>query len=319
MLVQDTTGAALMGAKPLPHWELYKCNLAPMPPIPLMLLVSEPHPHEAEQLLRAVLGDIGVHFCEPAQTIIVPHLFSISAVFGQMTALLQDLEQMAPTHKAYLALLAQMFVTQTVLMEQYSQLQGHIHGSELLTQSEATAVIFSQSTGGDVSNEETMSFDDKPPMMPPVVPRPSSSRQTLQGAVLHQLLTQQPSPTPLPPWAPQTPQASKTPSPTGWTSVLEWLFEEVPSQWGQTTVPMPHTQTHSTESHESRGSTGSKQKVHPSDDVNIEPPEKQQHHSCSNDTVFIMMDSPATASSAPIAEESPTPSLEKVTPSSSQG
>ncbi len=57
-------------------------------PIPPMLLVSEPHPHKAEQLLRAVLGDIGVHFYEPVQTIIVPHPFSLSAVFGQMTALL---------------------------------------------------------------------------------------------------------------------------------------------------------------------------------------------------------------------------------------
>ena len=135
VLVQDTTGAVPMGAKPLPCWELYKHNIAPMPPIPLMLLVSEPHPHEVEQLLRAVLGNIGVCFCEPVQTIIVPHPFSISAVFGQMTALLQDSEQMAPMHKMYLALLAQMFMTWTVLMEQYSQLQGHIHSSELLTQS----------------------------------------------------------------------------------------------------------------------------------------------------------------------------------------
>ncbi len=82
---------------------------------------------------------------------------------------------------------------------------------------------------------------------------------------------------------------------------------------------MPHTQTHSTESHESRGSTGSKQKVYPSGDASVEPPEKQQHHSCSDDTVFIMMDSPATASSDSMTEESPTPSLEKVTLSSSQG
>ncbi len=87
-----------------------------------MLLVSEPHPYEAEQLLRAVLGDIGVCFCESVQTIIVPHPFSISAVFSQMTALLQDSEQMTPMHEMYLALLAQMFVMRTVLMEQYSQL-----------------------------------------------------------------------------------------------------------------------------------------------------------------------------------------------------
>ncbi len=92
VLVQDSTGATPMGVKPLPQWELYEHDITPMPPIPLMPLVSEPHPHKAEQLLRAVLGDIGVHFCEPAQTIIVPHPFSISAVFGQMTALLQDLE-----------------------------------------------------------------------------------------------------------------------------------------------------------------------------------------------------------------------------------
>ena len=164
-----------------------------------------------------------------------------------------------------------------------------------------------------------MSCDDKPPVMPPVVPRPSSSGQTLQGAVLYQLLTQQPSPSPLLPWAPQTPQTSKIPTPTGWTSMLEWLYEEVHSQWGRTAVPLSCTHTHSTESHESRGSTESKRKVHPSGDVSIKPPKKQQHCSCSDDTVFIMMDSPAEASSAPMAEESPTPSLEKVTPSLSQG
>ncbi len=96
VLVQDSTGAAPIGAKPLPCWELYECNLAPMPPIPLMLLVNEPHPHEAEQLLRAVLRDIGVCFCKSVQTIVVPHPFSISTVFGQMMAQLQDLEQMAP-------------------------------------------------------------------------------------------------------------------------------------------------------------------------------------------------------------------------------
>ncbi len=82
---------------------------------------------------------------------------------------------------------------------------------------------------------------------------------------------------------------------------------------------MPHTQTHSTESHESRGSTGSKRKVHPSGDASVKPPEKQQHHSYSDDTVFIMMDSPAAASSDPMAEESLTLSLEKVTLSSSWG
>ncbi len=92
VLVRDSTGAALMEVKPLPHWELYKCNLTPMPPIPPMLLVSEPQPHKAEQLLRAVLGDTGVCFCKPAQTIVVPHLFSLSAMFSQMTALLQDSE-----------------------------------------------------------------------------------------------------------------------------------------------------------------------------------------------------------------------------------
>ena len=198
MLVQDSTGATLMGVKPLPHWELYKCNLTPMPHIPPMLLVSEPHPNKAEQLLRAVLGDIGVHFCEPAQTIIVPHPFSLSTVFSQMTALLKDSEQMAPMCEVYLALLAQMFVTQMVSIEQYLLLRAHIHGFKLLTQSEAAAAIFSQSTGGNVSDEEAMSCDDKTPVMPPAVPRLSSSRQILWGVALHQLLTQQPSPTPLP-------------------------------------------------------------------------------------------------------------------------
>ncbi len=90
-------------------------------------------------------------------------------------------------------------------------------------------MIFLQSTGIDVSDEETMSCDDKPPVMPPVVPRPSSSRQTLQGTALHQLLTQQPSPTLLPPQAPQTPQTSKAPTPMGQTSMLEQLYEEVHS------------------------------------------------------------------------------------------
>ena len=105
---------------------------------------------------------------------------------------------MAPMCEVYLMLLAQMFVTRAVLMEQYSQLQAHIHGSKLLTQFKAAAVIFLQSTGGDVSDEEAMSCDDETPLMPPAVLRPSSSRQTLQGAALHQLLTQQPSPTLLP-------------------------------------------------------------------------------------------------------------------------
>ncbi len=53
--------------------------------------------------------------------------------------------------------------------------------------------------------------------------------------------------------------------------------------------------------------------------VSMEPPEKQQHHSCSDDMVFIMMDSPAEASSAPMAKESPTLSLVKVALSSSWG
>ncbi len=51
VLVQDTTGAALMGAKPLPHCELFEHDPAPMPTVPPMLMVGEPHPHEAEQLL----------------------------------------------------------------------------------------------------------------------------------------------------------------------------------------------------------------------------------------------------------------------------
>ncbi len=101
--------------------------------------------------------------------------------------------------------------------------------------------------------------------------------------------------------------------------MLEWLYEEVHSRQGQTAVPMPYTQTHSTESHKSRGSTGSKLKVHPSGDVSVEPPKRQQHHSCSDDMVFVMMDSPTEASSAHVAEESPTLSPEKVIQSSSQG
>ncbi len=90
-------------------------------------------------------------------------------------------------------------------------------------------MIFSQSTGRDISNEETMSCDDKTPAMPPVALRPSSSRQTLHGTVLCQVLTQQPSLTLLPLQTPQILQTSKTPTRMGWTSVLEWLFEEVPS------------------------------------------------------------------------------------------
>ena len=64
---------------------------------------------------------------------------------------------------------------------------------------------------------------------------------------------------------------------------------------------------------------GSKQNVHPSGDASVEPPEKQQHCSCSDNMVFIMMDSPTTASCDPVAEDSPTSSLEKVALSSSQG
>ncbi len=146
VLVWDTTGATLMGVKPLPYCELYEHDLALMPPMPLMLMVGEPHPHKAEQLLCAVLRDIGVHFCKLAQTIIIPHPFSLSAMFSQMTALLQDSEWIVPMQDMYLALHAQMFVMHTVSMEQYSQLRTHIHGSELPTQSEATAPIFSQLT-----------------------------------------------------------------------------------------------------------------------------------------------------------------------------
>ncbi len=62
------------------------------------------------------------------------------------------------------------------------------------------AAIFSQSTGVDVSDEETMSCDNEPP----AALRLSSSGQT-----------QQPSPTPLLLWAPQTPQTSKAPTPNG--------------------------------------------------------------------------------------------------------
>ena len=235
-------------------------------------------------------------------------------MYGQMTALLQDSEQMVPTQDVYLVLLTQMFMTWTVLMEQYSQLQTHIHGSELLTQSEAAAAIFLHSTTGEASDKEAMSCDDEVSVMPPAVLKPSGSGQTLQGATLHQVLARQPPPSLLP--LQKTP---KTPASSGQTLVLEKLFREVPSWWSWTTVPMPCTQTHSTESHKSRGSTGSKQKVHSSGGANVEPPEKQQHHSCSDDTVFIMMDSVAAAAPEPVAEEPPTLSLEKVAVSSSQG
>ncbi len=57
----------------------------------------------------------------------------------------------------------------------------------------------------------------------------------------------------------------------------------------------------------------------PSGDAGVESPEKQQHHSCSNETVFIMMDSTTAATSEPVAEESPTQSPEKVALSSSWG
>ena len=82
---------------------------------------------------------------------------------------------MAPMQDVYLVLLAQMFMTWTVLMEQYSQLWTHIHGSELPTQSKAAAVIFSQSTAGDISNEEAMSCDNEVPVTPPTAPKPSGS------------------------------------------------------------------------------------------------------------------------------------------------
>ncbi len=153
---------------------------------------------------------------------------------------------MAPMQDVYLVLLAQMFMTWTVLMEQYSQLWTHIHGSELPTQSKAAAVIFSQSTTGEASNEEAMSCDDEVSVMPPPALKLLSSGQTLRGTALCKVL------------------APQTPAPLGQHSVLEKLFSEVPSQRSWAAVPMPHTWTHSTESQESRGSTGSKWKVHPS-------------------------------------------------------
>ncbi len=186
--------------------------------MPLMLMVGEPHPHEAEQLLCAVLGDIKVCFCKPVQTIIIPHPFTLSAMFNQMTALLQDSEWIAPMWDVYLALLVQMFVSWTVSMEQYSQLQTHIHGSELPTQSEAAAAIFSQLTMGEASDEEAMSCDDEVSVMPPPVPKPSGSGQTLQGTALCQVLNQQPPSSLLPQQTPKMPASS------GWTSVLEKLF-----------------------------------------------------------------------------------------------
>ncbi len=63
--------------------------------------------------------------------------------------------------EVYLELLAQMYITQTVSMEQYSQLQTHIHGSKLPTKSEAVAAIFSQSTVGEASDKEAMSCDEE--------------------------------------------------------------------------------------------------------------------------------------------------------------
>ncbi len=184
VLVQDSTGAALMGAKLLPCQELFEHNLTLMPPVPLMMMVGELHPHEAEQLLWAVLRDIGLCFCDPAQMIIIPHPFSFSAVYDQMTALLQELEQMALTWDIYLTLLTQMFMMQSVSMEQYLQLWTHIHGSELPTKSEATATIFSQFTTGEASNEEAMSCDDEVSVMPPPALKLLSSGQTLQGSIL---------------------------------------------------------------------------------------------------------------------------------------
>ncbi len=64
---------------------------------------------------------------------------------------------------------------------------------------------------------------------------------------------------------------------------------------------------------------GSKWKVHPSGKANVEHPKKQQYCSCSNDMVFIMMDSTVAAILEPVIEEPPTSSLEKVTLSSSWG
>ena len=114
VLVRDSTGATLTGAKPIPHCELFEHDLALMPLVPPMLMVSEPHPHEAEQLLQVVLRDIGVHFCDPVQMIVILHPFSLSTVYDQMMAILQESEWMVPTWDVYLVLLTQMFMTQTV-------------------------------------------------------------------------------------------------------------------------------------------------------------------------------------------------------------
>ena len=300
VLIQDSTGAALMGVKPLPHCELFEHDLV-MPLVSLMLMVSEPHPHKAEQLLWVVLRDIGVHFWNAAQMIIILHPFSLSAVYDQMTALLQESEQMALTLDIYLMLLAQMFVMQTMSMEQYSQLWTHIHGLELLTKSEAAATIFLQSTTGEASDKEAMSCNDEISMMLSPALKSLGSGQKLQGAALQKALA---------PW---------TPASSGWPTVLEKLFSEVPSWHSQTAVPTPHTQTHSMESRESQGSIGSKWKVYPSGESNVEPTEKQLHCSASDNAVFIMMDSTPEVVSGPAAKEPPTQSLEKVTPSSHQG
>ena len=168
---------------------------------------------------------MGLHFCEPVQTIIIPHPFSLSTVYNQMTTLLQDLEQMMLNWDIYLLLLAQMFVMQTVLMEQYLQLQSHIHGSQLLTWSKAAAAIFLQSTAGKASDEEAMSCNDEVSVMPPPVPKPLGSGQTLQGTALCKVLAQQPSQAHS---TLQTPQIPKTPASAGQPTVLEKLFGEVP-------------------------------------------------------------------------------------------
>ncbi len=254
VLIWDSTSAAPMGVKPLPCCKLYKCDLAPMPLVPPMLMVSEPHPYEAEQLLQAVLRHIGVHSCDPVQTIIIPHPFSLLAVFDQVTALLQESEQMVPTMDVYLALLTQMFITQTVSMEQYSQLWTHIHGLEILTRCEAAAAIFSQSTAGEASDKEAMSCDDEISVMPPPALQLLCSDQSSQSTIL------------------QMPVIPRTPVSMGCPTMLEKLFGEVHPWHGWTAIPTPRTQTHSMESHESQGSVGSKWKVHPSGESNIEPP-----------------------------------------------
>ena len=177
----------------------------------------------------------------------------------------------------------------------------HIYDLELLTKSKAATVIFSQSTVGEASDEEVMSCDNEVSVTPPPMPKSSNSSQTLWGATFQKAL------------------ALQTSASLGWPTVLEKLFGKVPFQCSWTAVPMPCTQTHSTESQESWGSTGSKQKVHPSGESNVKPPEKQLHHSSSDNTVFIMMDSTAAAALGCTAKEPPTLSLEKVAPSSHQG